>query len=129
MTLIKHPENGPHDAATQEELAEDRLILIGLGANLPSPYGEPPATLRAALERLAQAGVKTLRRSRFWHSAPVPMSDQPWYVKAVAAIETDLPPDRLLALLHEVEAEFGRVRGIVNAPRLIDLDLLAYGRD
>src|SRR5579859_4168933 len=129
MSLLKHSENGVGSPATQGESPEDGLILIGLGANLPSIYGEPPATLRAALDRLAAAGVKIGRRSRFWHSAPVPVSDQPWYVNAVAAVETDLPPERLLALLHEVEAEFGRVRGIVNAPRLIDLDLLAYGRD
>jgi 2-amino-4-hydroxy-6-hydroxymethyldihydropteridine diphosphokinase len=129
MTLFNHSENEARGAATQEELPEDRLILIGLGANLPSSYGEPPATLRAALARLAEAGATALRRSRFWHSAPVPLSDQPWYVNAVAAIETTLPPERLLALLHEVEAEFGRVRGVVNAPRLIDLDLLAYGRE
>jgi 2-amino-4-hydroxy-6-hydroxymethyldihydropteridine diphosphokinase len=110
-------------------LPEDGLVLIGLGANLPSSFGQPPATLRAALDRLNAAGVETVRRSRFWHSAPVPMSDQPWYVNAVAAVATDLPSDRLLAVLHDVEAEFGRVRGVVNAPRLIDLDLLAYGRE
>ena len=129
MIMFKHSENDPRRAATQGESPEDGLVLIGLGANLPSPYGEPPATLRAALDRLAAAGVKTLRRSRFWHSAPVPVSDDPWYVNAVAAVETDLPPERLLAVLHEIEAEFGRVRSIVNAPRLIDLDLLAYGRE
>src|SRR5579871_5254053 len=129
MTALKQPENGLGSSATQAESPEDRLVLIGLGANLPSIYGEPPATLRAALDRLAAAGVKISRRSRFWHSAPVPVSDQPWYVNAVAAIETDLPPEPLLALLHEVEAEFGRVRSVVNAPRLIDLDLLAYGRE
>ncbi len=127
MTLLKQSENGADSAATQEELPEGCLILIGLGANLPSSYGEPPATLRAALDRLTKAGVKIIRRSQFWRSAPVPISDQPWYVNAVAAVETDLPPERLLALLHEVEAEFGRVRGVVNAPRLIDLDLLAHG--
>jgi 2-amino-4-hydroxy-6-hydroxymethyldihydropteridine diphosphokinase len=129
MTLFQHSEHGPEGAATQGELPEGRLILIGLGANLPSSYGEPPETLRAALDRLDAAGVKTVRRSRFWHSAPVPVSDDPWYVNAVAAVETDLPSDALLALLHEVEAEFGRVRSVVNAPRLIDLDLLAYGRE
>lgn len=129
MTLFKQPENGPRGSAAQEELPEDGLILIGLGANLPSSYGEPPATLRAALDRLAARGLTIARRSRFWHSAPVPASDQPWYVNAVAAVETDLPPERLLTLLHEVEAEFGRVRSVVNAPRLIDLDLLAHGRE
>jgi 2-amino-4-hydroxy-6-hydroxymethyldihydropteridine diphosphokinase len=129
MTLFKQYENGADGAATQEELPEDRLILIGLGANLPSSYGEPPATLRAALDRLAASGVEIRRRSRFWHSAPVPVSDQPWYVNAVAAIETGLSSEALLALLHEVEDEFGRERSVVNAPRLIDLDLLAYGRE
>ena len=114
---------------TQGKTPEDRLILVGLGANLPSAFGEPAATLRAALRRLEEAGAKTVRLSRFWRSEPVPVSDQPWFVNAVAAIATDLPPDPLLALLHGIEAEFGRVRGVVNAPRLIDLDLLAYGRE
>ena len=129
MTLYKQHENGLGGSSTQAESPDDGLVLIGLGANLPSSHGEPPATLRAALGRLAAAGVKIARRSRFWHSAPVPVSDQPWYVNAVAAIETRLAPEPLLALLHEIEAEFGRVRSVVNAPRLIDLDLLAHGRE
>ena len=56
----------------------------------------------------------------------MPVSDQPWYVNAVAEMATPLPPDKLLAELHSVEAAFGRVRGEVNAARLIDLDLLDY---
>jgi 2-amino-4-hydroxy-6-hydroxymethyldihydropteridine diphosphokinase len=56
----------------------------------------------------------------------VPASEQPWYFNAVAEISTDLPPDRLLAELHAMEEEFGRVRSIPNAPRIIDLDLLDY---
>jgi 2-amino-4-hydroxy-6-hydroxymethyldihydropteridine diphosphokinase len=64
--------------------------------------------------------------SPFYRSAPVPASDQPWYVNAVVEVKTSLSPDALLAQLHEVEAEFGRVRGEVNAARLIDLDLLDY---
>lgn len=112
----------------QEKSSDDRLILIGLGANLPSAFGEPSDTLKAALERLCDEGVKLVRRSQFWHSRPVPVSDQPWFVNAVAAVETSLSPQALLVLLHQIEAEFGRVRSVVNAPRLIDLDLLAYGR-
>jgi len=129
MIFIKQSENGVGARATQAESPGDRLILIGLGANLPSAYGEPPATLRAALDRLLAAGVRITGLSRFWRSAPVPASDQPWYVNAVAVVETDLPPESLLALLHQIEEEFGRVRSVVNAPRLIDLDLLAYGRE
>jgi 2-amino-4-hydroxy-6-hydroxymethyldihydropteridine diphosphokinase len=57
----------------------------------------------------------------------VPISDQPWYVNAVVEAATALAPEALLALLHEVEREFGRVRREVNAARILDLDLLAYG--
>lgn len=103
-------------------------ILVALGANLPSDrYGSPRQTLEAALVELERRGVRVLRRSRWYESAPVPRSDQPWYVNGVAAVETSLDPDALLALLHRVEAEFGRIRGVRNAPRLIDLDLIAYG--
>ena len=109
----------------------DAPILIGLGANLPSIVGPPTATLAAALERLATAGVITLHRSRWFRSPPWPPSDQPpgqpWYVNGVAAVATDLDPTALLATLHAVEAAFGRVRGRPNAARPLDLDLLAYG--
>jgi 2-amino-4-hydroxy-6-hydroxymethyldihydropteridine diphosphokinase len=103
------------------------MILIGLGANLPSAeFGAPPQSLEAALELLRQAGVRTVARSRWYRSAPVPPSDQPWFVNGVAAVETSLDPAALLALLHSVEARFGRVRRERNAARVLDLDLLAY---
>lgn len=103
-------------------------ILIGLGANLPSPeHGAPIETLDAAVAALASRGLRIRARSRWWESAPVPISDQPWYVNGVVEIETDLGPAALLALLHEVEASFGRLRSVPNAPRILDLDLLAHG--
>jgi 2-amino-4-hydroxy-6-hydroxymethyldihydropteridine diphosphokinase len=106
------------------------MILVALGANLPSPkHGPPRQTLSAALDALAAEGVTVARRSRWYETAPVPVSDQPWYVNAVAAIETAITPVELLALLHRVEERFGRIRGERNAPRIVDLDLLAYGEE
>jgi len=103
-------------------------ILIGLGANLPSPeHGAPVATLEAAVAALTARGLAIRARSRWWESAPVPVSDQPWYVNGVVEVETALDPEALLVLLHEVETAFGRHRSVPNAPRILDLDLLAYG--
>jgi 2-amino-4-hydroxy-6-hydroxymethyldihydropteridine diphosphokinase len=104
-----------------------RLILIGLGANLPSPrFGAPVTTLNAAVARLKETGIRVLARSRWYESAPVPISDQPNFVNGVINVATELEPAALLALLHRVETEFGRVRSVRNAARLLDLDLLAY---
>jgi len=115
-------------AVEKQGLRSDGPILIGLGANLPSPeHGPPVATLEAALAALERRGLRIRARSRWWESAPVPISDQPWYVNGVIEVETGLAPEALLALLHQVEAGFGRLRSVPNAPRILDLDLLAYG--
>lgn len=104
------------------------MILIALGANLPSSYGAPHETLAAAVAALAAGGdIHIIKQSSVWLTAPVPVSDQPWYHNAVVAVETALSPYALLERLQAIENEFGRVRTVRNAPRVIDLDLIAYG--
>lgn len=103
------------------------MILIGLGANLPGADKESPReTLAAALAEMEAAGVAVVGRSGWYSSAPVPASDQPDYVNAVAALETDMAPGPLLTLLHEIESAMGRVRSVRDAARVIDIDLLDY---
>ncbi|MGH7001917.1 MAG: 2-amino-4-hydroxy-6-hydroxymethyldihydropteridine diphosphokinase [Stellaceae bacterium] len=103
------------------------MIMLGLGANLPSAVSGPPqATLAAALDRLAEEGVAILRRSPWYRSAPVPPGDRPWFVNGVAVVATPLGPPDLLALLHRVERRFGRVRRARNESRPLDLDILDY---
>jgi 2-amino-4-hydroxy-6-hydroxymethyldihydropteridine diphosphokinase len=102
-------------------------IFIGAGANLSHPvHGGPRPTLEAAFAELGRRGVSVVRVSPWYRTAPVPASDQPWYVNAVAEVVTKMAPDRLLAVLHEVEQAFGRVRTVANAARMIDLDLLDF---
>lgn len=102
-------------------------ILVALGANLISEvWGPPISTLEAALRSLIENGINILERSRWFESAPVPMSDQPWYVNGVISVFTELPAEEVLALLHRIEAGFGRVRSLRNEARVLDLDLIAY---
>lgn len=109
------------------ENTEPPRIFIALGANLEHPvHGPPRRALEAALDDLGHRGVFVRRVSPWYRTAPVPASHQPWYVNAVADVETALPADALLMRLHEVEDAFGRVRTVPNAARLIDLDLLDF---
>lgn len=97
--------------------------FIGLGANL----GDPAAQLGRGIEELAALpGTRLLARSSWYRSAPVGVGPQPDYVNAVAEIETDLEPRRLLEALLEIERRHGRVREVPNSPRTLDLDVLLY---
>jgi 2-amino-4-hydroxy-6-hydroxymethyldihydropteridine diphosphokinase len=103
------------------------MILIGLGGNLPSArFGAPRATLEAALAALAEAGVELLQRSRWYRSAPLPDNGQPHYVNGVAEVACGLAAGELLALMLEIERRCGRIRAQRWAPRVLDLDLLAW---
>ncbi len=106
------------------------MILLALGANLSHPdHGAPRETLEAALKALEARGVQILQRSRWYRSPAWPPSDQPDFVNGAVQVESELGPRDLLALLHDVEAQFGRERGTVNAARTLDLDLIAYHQD
>jgi 2-amino-4-hydroxy-6-hydroxymethyldihydropteridine diphosphokinase len=105
-----------------------RTTYIGLGANLPSPAGPPPATLAAALRRLGSLG-NVKQQSSLYRTEPVGFADQPQFLNAVVALETNLDPRPLLDQLLNIEKEFGRDRtaGIPNGPRTLDLDILLSG--
>ena len=103
------------------------MILIGIGGNLDSlQFGPPLDTLAAAMVALEAEGIRIATRSAWYRTEPVPRSDQPWFVNAVASLITSLAARDLLAVMQVVEGQFGRVRGKRNAPRVLDLDLLDY---
>jgi 2-amino-4-hydroxy-6-hydroxymethyldihydropteridine diphosphokinase len=99
------------------------VAYVGLGANLD----DPARHVRGALDELAALPrTRLLRRSSLYRSAPVGYAAQPEFVNAVAALETALDPEALLAELQAIEARHGRRRSFRDAPRTLDLDLLLY---
>ena len=102
------------------------MIVVALGANLPSSSGSPRQTLRAALARFSELGVEVLSVSPFYLSQAWPDPNDPPFVNAVTLVKTELSPSALMTTLHDVEMVFGRKRSMQNAPRPLDLDLIDY---
>ncbi len=102
-------------------------ILVAVGANLNAPDGRTPReTCDWAVARLAAIpGLHLIARSRWYRSAPVPPSGQPDYINGAICLTGEADPHALLAALHAIEAEAGRIRTTLNAARTLDLDLLA----
>jgi 2-amino-4-hydroxy-6-hydroxymethyldihydropteridine diphosphokinase len=98
---------------------------LGLGANL----GDPVATLTDAVGALdAESRLRVRGVSRLYATAPWGVTDQPAFRNAAVSIETALPPLELLAALKRLERAAGRGEGRRWGPRVLDLDLLLYGR-
>lgn len=102
------------------------MIILGFGANLDSRFGKPESTIEAAYSELIKAGIIIVKKSSIWMTAPVPISDQPWYKNSVCLIETKKNSQDILSIIRKIESDFGRLRTIQNAPRVIDIDLLCY---
>ena len=103
-------------------------MVVALGGNLAGGYPSLEALLEAAVAGLGEAGLPVLRRSGWWRSAAWPDPAGPEYRNGVALVAADAGPADVLARLLGVEAAFARRRGARNAPRTLDLDLIAYGR-
>lgn len=98
---------------------------IGLGSNL----AEPLEQLQSALDALADISFSRLQQvSSFYLSDPLGPPDQPRYVNAVAALDTDLDALELLDALQAIECSQGRERKAERwGPRTLDLDIILFG--
>lgn len=91
-------------------------------------FASSEALLEAALARFPEAGLPVLARSGWWRSAAWPDPRSPEYRNGVALVEATWGPQGVLEALFAIESSFARTRGAKNAPRTLDLDLIAYGR-
>lgn len=98
---------------------------LGLGSNV----GDRLANLTAAVDALRERGIAVVRASSVYETAPQgEILEQPDFLNAALAIETELGPEQLLDVCKDVERALGRhPGGPRHSPRPIDVDLLLLG--
>ena len=106
----------------------DEAVVVAMGGNLAFEGRDVQAVLQAAYDGLWTEGLEPCARSRWWRSAAWPDPSEPAFLNAIALVRTDLDPHGVMQALRRIEAAFGRRRAEPNAPRSLDLDLIAYGR-
>jgi 2-amino-4-hydroxy-6-hydroxymethyldihydropteridine diphosphokinase len=101
------------------------IAYIGIGSNQPFEGHGPEEVVSAAMRELEGMGW-VMARSSLYQTEPVGFAEQPAFVNAAVALETDLAPEVLLAALILIERRFGRNRAssMPKGPRTLDLDLL-----
>ena len=101
-------------------------VFVGLGTNL----GDRPANLRAAGRALTESpDFASLCWSPVYETRPAGgPPGQENYFNAVVRVAASGGPQRTLGILMETERRLGRSQNRRWGPRVIDLDLLLYGR-
>lgn len=110
-------------AGTQKPDMQEHRVVLALGSNL----GESEDTLERAVADLVAGGVRLVRASGLYRTAPVGGPEgQPDFVNAVIEVTTDLGAYELLKLCNAVEAVHHRERLVRWGPRTLDIDVIDY---
>lgn len=103
------------------------IAFVGIGTNLGRLAGSSRELPALISKSFSNRNIKVIAQSDLWRSKAWPDPSQPEYLNAVFAIETQLSAAKLMHTLLDIEQCFGRERSVPNAPRTLDLDLVAYG--
>jgi 2-amino-4-hydroxy-6-hydroxymethyldihydropteridine diphosphokinase len=106
----------------------DSAVIVALGCNDKGAWTDCREALEAALARFRAEGIDVVARSSWWASQAWPDPSDPPFLNGVVIVRTEHGPHALMAALGRIEDVFGRRRDVANAPRTLDLDLIAYGR-
>lgn len=101
------------------------LVYIAIGSNLASPLAQVNAALDA-LRQLPDSEVVAV--SSFYRTPPLGPQDQPDYLNAAVALNTQLDAETLLDHTQRIELQQGRERKAERwGPRTLDLDIMLFG--
>jgi len=102
------------------------MIIIGIGSNLSSSFGDRFQNINLALKNLEKSGVKIIKKSSYYESFSYPDRKKPKFINIVASIETKLILEDLMQVLLQIEEKLERKRGKKNDPRTCDMDIIDY---
>ena len=102
------------------------MILLGLGSNLSSSFGDRFQNIDLAVSALEGYGIQLKKKSSYYESLSYPNKSNPKFINIVIGIETHLPPEDLASVLIFIEESLERKRKKENDPRTCDIDIIDY---
>ena len=102
------------------------MIILGLGSNLSSSYGDRFNNINLAMEYLGDYGIKILKKSSFYETLSYPNKKNPKFINIVILVKTQLSPVDLMSVLIFIEEKLERKRDKKNDPRTCDIDIIDH---
>ena len=102
------------------------MIILGLGSNLSSSFGDRYNNINLAISNLEEHGIQLLKKSSFYETPSYPNKNNPKFINVVISVKTDLSPVDLMSILVFIEEKLERKRNKKNDPRTCDIDIIDY---
>ena len=105
------------------------MIILSLGSNLSSKFGDRFDNLNLALSSLESFGILIEKKSSFYETPSYPDKRKPKFINIVISAKTNLLPLNLLSVLLDIEKKLERSRNKKNDPRTCDIDIIDYNKE
>ena len=102
------------------------MILLGIGSNMPSSFGDRFDNIDLAVSLLNEKGVQLIKKSSFYETFAYPNKNDPKFINIVTSVRTYLQPVDLMSILISIEEKLERKRRKKNDPRTCDIDIIDY---
>ena len=102
------------------------MIILALGSNLTSNFGNRFVNIDKAVEYLKDYNIKIIKKSSFYETESFPDKNNPKFINIVIEVSTQLDLEDLASKIMIVENKLGRKRGVKNQPRTCDIDIIDY---
>ena len=102
------------------------MILLGVGSNLSSSFGNRFKNIDLAISALNQHGLITIKKSSYYESLSYPDINKPKFINIIIEMKTDLTPEDLAGIIIFIEESLERKRVNKNDPRTCDIDIIDF---
>ena len=102
------------------------MILLGIGSNLDSSFGDRFENINLAISYLEHYKIKILKKSNFYETPSYPDPNNPKFINVVVSVSSELPPEDFASVVIFIEEQLERKRNKKNEPRTCDIDIIDY---
>ena len=102
------------------------MIILGLGSNLSSSFGDRFKNINLAISYIESAGIKIIKKSSFYETPSYPNKKDPKFINVVIEISTELSPKDIASIMISIEEKLERKRNKKNDPRTCDIDIIDF---
>ena len=102
------------------------MILLGLGSNLSSTFGNRFDNIDFAISYLESYKIKLIKKSSYYESPSYPNKKNPKFINVVVDVSTQLLPADLASAIMFIEKKLERKRYKKNDPRTCDIDIIDF---